>query len=135
MTDIAIGQYCARNMKALALSCWIVALGAGEVQAAAQPTLNLLCNTQRGQPIRFRFDLQQKKWCIGECQSVWFIDELGDGMIKLSLRTKDDSDYWSINIDRYTSKFWTVRRGYGNKPKDWGQCKAEPFSGFPQKSF
>lgn len=132
-------QNCARTAKVWTVVCislaWIMGLFANQLQAATQPTLDLVCSPQRRQPIRFRFDLQQKKWCIGECQSVWFIDELGDSMIKLSLQTKDDSDYWSVNIDRYTSSFWIVRRGYGSEPQDWGQCKVEPFSGFPQKRF
>lgn len=140
MTGIEVGQAkrwqrSARYMRVLTLSCWIMALGACEGHVAAQPTLDLLCSTQHEQPIRFRFDLQQKKWCVGECQSVWFIDELGDSTIKFTMSTKDDSDLWSITIDRYTSKFWAVRRGYGSEPQDWGQCRVEPFSGFPQKKF
>jgi hypothetical protein len=125
----------ARHMKVLALSCLIAAFEAGEVHADDQPAFDLICSTQEGQSIQFRFDLQQKKWCMGECESVWPINELGDGMIKLSVRTIDDSDSWDINIDRYKSQFWMVHLGHGSKPQAWGQCEAENFSGFPNKKF
>jgi hypothetical protein len=118
---------------ASALALAIIAVSAP--QAHATSTFDLVCNGVSGQELHFRFDVTQKKWCIGECKSVWSIDQLEDSMIKLSLRTKNDSDYWTIHIDRYTSKFWAVRRGYGSDPKEWGECKAESFSGFPQKKF
>lgn len=124
-----------RNAKAIALFFWMAVFGASETQAAAQSTLDLVCSSQSGSPIRFRFDFEQRKWCFAECQAVWQIDELGDARIKLSVRTKDDSDYWSINIDRYASEFWIVRRGYGTDPSDWGRCEPQPFSGFPQQQF
>lgn len=112
----------------------LFALNASQVHAAGQ-TFDLVCQGKSEQQYHFRFDVAQKKWCLGECQSVWSIDQLADSMIELSIRTKDDSDYWTFKIDRYTSKFWAVRRGYGSDPKEWGECKASAFSGFPQKKF
>ena len=140
MTDLRIWQGMlwqrfADYTKLFALSCCFAAMATVEANAASQPTFDLLCDTQHGQPIHFRFDLQQKKWCMGECHSVWFIDELGDSVIKMTITTKDDSDLWQIFVNRYTSQFWTVHRGHGSKPEDWGQCKVEAFSGFPQKKF
>ena len=137
MTGFGIGRGspCKSRAKIVALSIGIAAFGAGETQAAVQPSLDLVCSPRSGQPIHFRFALEQRKWCFGECQSVWTIDELGDAMIKLSVQSMDGSDYWTINIDRYASKFWAVRSGYGNAPADEGQCKVAPFSGFPQKKF
>lgn len=110
------------------------AVSASQVQAAG-PTFDLICQGKGGQQYHFRFDVAQKKWCLGECQSVGSIDQLGDSMIEVSIATQDGSDHWTFRIDRYTSKFWAVRRGYGSKPKEWGECKAISFSGFPQKKF
>ncbi|MBL0924302.1 MAG: hypothetical protein IBJ12_07530 [Sphingomonadaceae bacterium] len=112
----------------------LFALNASPVQAAGQ-TFDLVCTGKSKQQYHFRFDVAQKKWCLGECLSVWSIDQLADSMIELSIRTKDDSEYWNVKIDRYTSKFWAVRRGYGSDPKEWGECEARAFSGFPQKKF
>lgn len=130
-----VGRHHMRSLKTFILYGGVVVFGVGEAQAATQPALDLICNSQNGQSFHFRLDLQNRKWCFEECQSVWSIDELADAAIKLTLRTKDNSDFWTISIDRYTSDFWIVRRGYGSKPKEWGRCEAEGFSGFPQKKF
>lgn len=112
-----------------------VALSAPQAHAATSSAFDLVCQGKNGQQLHFRFDLQQKKWCFGECHSVWVIDNLDEGMIKLSIHSEDESDYWSININRYTSHFSAVHQGYGPQPADSGQCTVESFSGFPQKKF
>jgi len=140
MIEIAVrskihGRRRIRYMNTIALFCGSAILGVSSAQAAPQSAFNLVCMSQEKQSFRFRFDLQQRKWCMDECQSVGFIDELGDGFMKTHLESKDKSDYWSININRYTSGFWIVHSGYGNAPKFSGFCTAHPFSGFPQKAF
>jgi hypothetical protein len=111
----------------------IVALFAtGEAKGS---TLDLVCSAQKRAPIRFRLDTQQKTWCLDECKSVWAMDELSDSQMKLSLRTQAGDHYWYFYIERFTLKWWVVHRGYGTTPEDSGQCKVEPFSGFPRKQF
>jgi len=110
-------------------------LNAGQAQATASPSFDLVCNGVKGAQLHLRFDLAQKKWCAGECQSVWPIYDLSDSMIKLRTISGDGKDEWTIAVDRYTSNFSAVRSGYSDNPQDWGQCKAEPFSGFPSRKF
>lgn len=88
----------------------------GEANAATDGAFDLQCNSEQGRSFNFRFELQQRRWCFEDCQAVWNIDDLSDARIRLTLRTRDGADYWTIHIDRYTSDFWIVRRGYGNEP-------------------
>lgn len=110
-----------------------VLMASRPLQAAT--TFDLACETKAGKPIHFRFDLQQKKWCVGECRSVWFIDGLSDAMIRLTTNSSDGNNNWTIEINRYTSTFSAVHRGYGNEPADGGRCQPSPFSGFPERKF
>ena len=105
---------------------------AGEVRAAP---VDLVCSAQKRAPIRFRIDTQQKQWCYDDCKSVWTVDELSDSQMKLSLRTQDGNHLWLFYIDRFTLKWWVVHTGYGSAPEDSGQCKVQPFSGFPKRQF
>lgn len=106
-----------------------------ERQSGIQHAFDLVCADQTRNEFRMRFDLQQRKWCPDECPSVWHIDDLSDGAIKLSLANINGSERRIININRYTSEFWIERVGYGKDPAFWGQCRVEDFSGFPQRSF
>ena len=120
------------GLKKLASAAAVALFVTGEARAS---TLDLVCAAQKRAPIRFRLDTEQKTWCLDECKSVWSIDELSDSQMKLSLRTQDGSHLWLFYIDRFTLKWWVVHTGYGNAPEDSGQCKVEPFSGFPKKQF
>ena len=111
------------------------ALGAGQVQAAAPPQFDLFCKGSRGAQLHFRFDLAQRKWCIGQCQSVWSINELSDSSIKVLTYSCDSKYNWTFLIDRYTTAFSAVHRGYGDSPADGGTCETKPFSGFPNRKF
>lgn len=104
---------------------------------AAESAFDLVCKGKSGQQLQFRFDLAQKKWCIENCQSVWAISTLDDALIELVMYSSDGSNdnNWTIKINRYTGTFAAIRRGYGSKPKDTGNCIAKPFSGFPGKKF
>lgn len=112
-----------------------IALGAAQAQAAPSPQFDLLCAGAGGAKLHFRFDLAPKKWCVGQCQSVWSIDELSDGRIKVLTFSSDSKYNWTFVIDRYTSAFFAIHRGYGDDPADRGTCKAAPFSGFPTRKF
>lgn len=112
-----------------------LSFGVSQAQAAVTPTFDLVCESHSGQQLRFRFDLSQKRWCVGQCQAVWSIDELSDSTIKLVTYSSDGNNNWTFNINRYTSTFSAIHRGYGDKPADGGQCQALSFSGFPSKKF
>jgi hypothetical protein len=109
-------------------------LGAAQAQAAA-PVFDLNCTGRSGQELHFRFDLEQKKWCLGQCQTVGAIDQLSDSTIILRLFNGQGAIDWTITINRYTSAFTAVHEGYGKDPADQGACKPVPFSGFPQRRF
>lgn len=103
---------------------------------ASQPAFDLICHGNKtGQQLHFRFDLPQRKWCFGECQSVWGIDRMGDAMIELVTYSSDGNNDWTFRINRFTGTFDAIRRGYGSEPKDSGNCKPQVFSGFPSKKF
>lgn len=123
-------------MRVFAMICLAAsALTASPVLASA-PAFDLICHGQKtGQQLHFRFDLSQRKWCIGECQSVWTIDRLGDAMIELVTTSADGSNDWTFKINRFTGTFAAIRRGYGNDPKEAGDCEPQSFSGFPSKKF
>lgn len=121
------------RMGALAMA--LAAFGVVEAHAATSSSLDLVCGSQSGLPIRFRIDLQQGKWCYAGCQSVWFIDKLDDAMISLSVRNKNGSEAWKISIDRATSRFSAEKGALNATVADWGSCAVEPFSGFPRKYF
>ncbi len=112
-----------------------IAFSTGQAKAAASPEFDLACEGARGMQMHFRFDLAQKKWCTGQCQSVWSIDELSDSRIKLMTVSSDSKYNWTFVIDRYTSNFFAIHRGYGDDPADQGKCNAQPFSGFPNRRF
>lgn len=112
-----------------------ITLGTTQVQAAAPPQFDLFCKGARGAQPHFRFDLAQKKWCIGQCQSVWSINELSDSRIKVLTYSSDSKYNWTFVIDRYTTAFSAVHRGYGDSPADGGACEAKAFSGFPTRKF
>jgi hypothetical protein len=112
-----------------------IALASGQARAAAYPAFDLACQSRSGEALKFRFDLAQRKWCIAPCQAVWGIDQVSDGSIRVLTYGSDSRYNWTIVINRYTSTFAAVHRGYGNDPADSGSCKAGPFSGFPRKEF
>lgn len=124
-----------KGCRVLLLAGLLMGCGADDISLQPQTAFDLVCTSQAEETIRFRFDLSQSKWCLEDCAAAWTIDEQTDAEIKLSLRTRDDSDRWSISIDRYTSQFWIVRRGYGKEPQAFGQCERHKFSGFPQQQF
>ncbi|HEX4737736.1 MAG TPA: hypothetical protein VH331_09250 [Allosphingosinicella sp.] len=101
----------------------------------AATAFDLVCQTRARTQVHFRFDLQQKKWCVGDCHSVWFIDGLSDTMIRLTTTSTDRNNNWTIEINRYTSTFSAVHRGYGDEPADGGHCQPSAFSGFPERKF
>jgi len=113
----------------------LIAFGTAQAQPAALSQFDLLCDGARGAHLHFRVDLAQTKWCVGQCQSVWSIDELSDSKIKLMTISSDSKYNWTFVIDRYTSAFVAIHRGYGDDPADGGQCKPQPFSGFPVRKF
>ena len=51
-------------------------------------------------------------------------------MIELSIRTKDDPDYWTVKIDRYTSKFWPFVAGMAAIQKYGENAKPAHFLDF-----
>lgn len=111
------------------------ALLASPVQAN-DTAFDLICRgSKTGQQLHFRFDLSQRKWCLGECQSVWGIDRMGDAMIELVTYSSDGNNDWTFRINRFTGTFAAIRRGYGSEPKDTGNCEPQAFSGFPSKKF
>jgi hypothetical protein len=99
------------------------------------PQFDLLCEGARGMHLHFRFDLAQGKWCAGPCRAVWAIEQMSDSAIKVATMSTDSSNNWTFVLDRYRSTFAAIHRGYGNSPTDQGQCKPQPFSGFPTKQF
>ena len=112
-----------------------MAFGTYQAKAAVLPEFDLTCEGAKGAHLHFRFDLAQKKWCEGQCQSVWPIAGHSDSTIKLMTTSSDSKYNWTFVIDRYTSAFVAVHRGYGDAPADGGSCKAAPFSGFPNRKF
>jgi hypothetical protein len=56
-------------------------------------------------------------------------------MIEVLTYSTDNENNWTIKINRYTGTFAAIRSGYGNDPKEIGDCKAKPFSGFSRKKF
>lgn len=112
-----------------------LALGAVQASATETAALDLICNGQRGERIHLRLDLAQRQWCVSPCRSVGPIYQLTDSTIKLIGSSSDRSDVWTLEIDRYTSTFIAIRRGYGDDPADRGSCTATPFSGFPSRRF
>lgn len=123
------------GMKALVAISALASLTLVVDQAnAATAAFDLACTGKSGREIQFRFDLSQRKWCFGRCDSAWSINELSDSIIRVSTYSSADAN-WTIIINRYTSKFYAIHRGHGDKPADSGTCKAAPFSGFPTKKF
>lgn len=112
-----------------------IALATNQVEAAKPHAFDLICHAASGPRLHFRFDLAEKKWCIGQCETVGGIDGLGDGAIKLVTYSSDGNNDWTFLINRYTSTFSAIHRGYGDEPADSGECKAQPFSGFPTRKF
>jgi len=108
---------------------------ANDASARPSVTFDLTCTSRSGQPITFRFDLHQKKWCAGACTSVGYIDEVSDARIRMSLRSPDHSQDWDIAINRYTATFAAIHNGWGLNPSDEGHCAAGPFTGFPTQKF
>jgi hypothetical protein len=117
---------------AIALAVWAAA-----GPAATQPgeAFDLLCSSTTGPPVHFRFELRQQRWCVGPCNAVWHIDELGDAVIGISVHSSDHQHDWTVQINRYTATYTAVHIGWGNAPADAGRCVAKPFSGFPGKQF
>jgi len=111
-----------------------IALTSCKAEADASSEFDLVCSPRNGE-VHFRLDLQNRKWCVSDCQSVWSINEISDAMIKIETYEEDGSRDWIITINRYTSQFSAVHYGYGEKPADEGQCRVEPFTGFPGKRF
>jgi hypothetical protein len=112
-----------------------VALIGGQTQAAAPLAFDLICSSKDGRNLHFRFDVQQRKWCIGECQAAWGINNVYEGSIRIVTYSKAQDPDWEITINRYTSTFSAVHLGYGYQPVDGGPCRAQPFSGFPDRKF
>lgn len=85
---------------------------------AAEPNgkFDLVCSSILGEPLHFRFDLVQKKWCASRCPSVRQIDDLTDALIHLSMRSAGGWPDWDITINRYTATYAAVHDGYGNAP-------------------
>lgn len=98
-------------------------------------TFDLICSSTTGAPIHFRFDLHQRKWCSGPCNSVWHIDELSDAMIRVSIRSSDHMHDWNVFLNRYSATYSAVHIGFGNAPADQGRCSVKTFSGFPVQQF
>ena len=113
-----------------------LSVATARVTAATPASFDLVCQGAKGVQLAFRFDLAQRKWCLGECQSVWAIDLLSDSTIEFTAFTNaSKSDVWTISINRYTSTFSAVHHGYGDQPADQGPCEPRPFSGFPVRKF
>lgn len=123
-----------KKLATMAMTAFIL-LATARAGATTSPTFDLVCGTTSGARLHFRFDLMQKKWCVDRCDSVWAIDELSDSTIKLVTFSIDNRNNWTFLINRYTSTFSAIHRGYGDDPADKGECKAGPFSGFPTKRF
>jgi hypothetical protein len=123
------------SIRVSAIAFALLALSAVEAQAAAPLQLDLKCSGVKGSQLHFRVDLAQKRWCFGECRSVWSINELSDTVLKVLTYGSHSSQNWTFSIDRYTSTFTAVHRGYGDEPADRGHCKVQPFSGFPARQF
>lgn len=112
---------------------WLIP-GAGPAQAAVQQ-FNLNCVASSGAQFHFRFDLAQRKWCVGPCESVWSINELSEAAIKFSTYGGDSKYNWDVVINRYTAEFVTIHRGYGGTPVEKGSCRPSEFTGFPSRKF
>jgi hypothetical protein len=101
---------------------------------AAAPQFDLVCVGARGSHQEFRFDLAEKKWCEGQCSSVWPITAVSDSTIKFETHSLDGKNDWTIGINRYTSEFVIVH-SEGYSLADSGKCMPKPFSGFPARRF
>lgn len=113
----------------------IIIAGGIQTQVSASSAFDLICSTNNGQKLHFRFDTLQKKWCLDECVSVWFIDELSDNTIKLVTYSEDDSNNWTFIINRYNSEFSAINRGRRKDSGNDGRCAPQGFSGFPSRKF
>lgn len=109
-------------------------MSAGQANAQAS-AFDLICIGRSDNPMHFRFNLTEGKWCFAKCAAVWGINDLADGAIKVLTYSTDGRNDWTIIFNRYTSTFSAERRGYGKAPADEGQCTARPFSGFPSRKF
>ena len=124
------------------------------IAAAAAATFNLVCggtisttniNGDQNEPFSYtyRFDLDRKLMCDGDCKGTNPIERVEPGYLLLSSKNVDtvsERDRSEMTIDRETGDF----KGYSSSENrrlgpasillmKWvGKCERQPFTGFPQ---
>lgn len=82
----------------------------------------------------FHIDLGKNRWCEGDCSTIDPIASVQPAY--LDLRSQDNRfprrQYNSLRIDRASGKLSHLVTAGSFYMERRGECKAEPFTGFPQ---
>lgn len=81
---------------------------------------------------RLRIDLEQRKFCWNECDSVLPLERIEDEFIVLN---HDDEDIAPQQIERRSGRLTNDMVVGSYRIRQEAQCRVAPFSGFPAKLF